>query len=82
PRMDSKLLARCRAVHQQVTGKDAHVTIIHAGLECGIIGEPYPDMEMISFGPTMHGVHSPAERLSITSTGNVYRYLTALLASL
>ncbi|MFH1532465.1 MAG: aminoacyl-histidine dipeptidase [Pseudomonadota bacterium] len=82
PNMDSELLARCKRVHEEVTGKAAQVTIIHAGLECGIIGEPYEDMEMISFGPTMHGVHSPAERLSIQSTANVYEYLKALISSM
>ena len=82
PNMDSSLLAHCKAVHEEVTGKAPEVTIIHAGLECGIIGEPYEDMEMISFGPTMHGVHSPAEKLSISSTNNVYEYLKALISSM
>ena len=82
PNMDSSLLAHCKAVHEEVTGHAPEVTIIHAGLECGIIGEPYEDMEMISFGPTMHGVHSPAERLSISSTNNVYKYLKALISSM
>ena len=82
PNMDSALLAHCKKIHEEVTGKAPAVTIIHAGLECGIIGEPYEDMEMISFGPDMHGVHSPAERLSIPSTNNVYTYLKALISSM
>jgi len=82
PDMDSALLAHCKSVHEKVTGRVPEVTIIHAGLECGIIGEPYEDMEMISFGPTMHGVHSPAERLSIQSTNNVYEFLKALISTM
>ena len=82
PNMESSLLAHCKKVHEEVTGKAPEVTIIHAGLECGIIGEPYEDMEMISFGPDMHGVHAPGERLSIPSTNNVYEYLKALISSM
>ncbi len=82
PNMESSLLAHCKAVHEEVTGKAPEVTIIHAGLECGIIGEPYEGMEMISFGPDMHGVHAPGERLSIPSTNNVYEYLKALISSM
>ncbi len=82
PNMESELLAQCKRVHEEVTGKTPEVTIIHAGLECGIIGEPYEDMEMISFGPDMHGVHAPGERLSIPSTNNVYQYLKALISSM
>jgi dipeptidase D len=55
---------------------------IHAGLECGIIGEKYPGMDMISIGPDMHDVHSPAERLHIGSTERVYNFLKALVLKL
>lgn len=80
PNMDSALLARAREVYQATTGKTAKVTAIHAGLECGIIGEKYPGMDMISIGPDMHGVHSPDERLSIPSTERFYEFLKTLLA--
>jgi dipeptidase D len=81
PDMKSKLLTHCVTVHEQLLGKKPEINAIHAGLECGIIGEPYGDMEMISMGPTMHDVHSPDERLSISSTNNVYKYLKAVLAA-
>lgn len=56
-----------------------HVVAIHAGLECGIIGAPYPEMEMVSFGPTIKGAHSPDERASISSTQKFWSYLLDIL---
>jgi dipeptidase D len=56
--------------------------VSHAGLECAIIGDRYPDMQMISFGPTIENAHSPQERLHIPSVEKVWRLLTALLASM
>jgi len=82
PNMDSELLARAREVYEASTGKTAKVTAIHAGLECGIIGEKYAGMDMISIGPDMHGVHSPDERLSIPSTERFYGFLKALVAKI
>ena len=79
PNMASELLAFARNVYEQTTGKTADVTAIHAGLECGIIGEKYPGMDMISIGPDMFDVHSPDERLSISSTARFYPFLKALL---
>jgi len=82
PRLDSDLLAVARESYKETTGEEANVTAIHAGLECGIIGQAYPEMEMISVGPNMYDVHSPKERLSISSTARFYKYLRALLAAL
>ena len=62
-------------LHQQVKS-------IHAGLECGIISEKYPNMEMISFGPNILGAHSPEERLQISSTQKFWKFLTTLLKEL
>ncbi len=81
PDMDSPLLKRCRAVYEQTFGTDPTVEIIHAGLECAIIGSKYPGMDMISFGPTMENPHSPNERLYIPSIEKVWRFVVALLAS-
>ena len=53
--------------------------VIHAGLECGIIGEKYPGMDMISFGPDILGAHSPDERVNIQSVKNVWEYLLDVL---
>jgi len=82
PNMESKLLATFQQVHKKVTGKEAEVMAIHAGLECGILGERFPGMDMISFGPDMNGVHAPGERLNVPSTRRFYELLKALLADL
>jgi dipeptidase D len=82
PNPDSPLLAIVRRVHREVTGRDPEVGAIHAGLECGIIGEKYPGMDMISFGPQIEFPHSPDERVKIDSVAPFYRLLTATLASL
>ena len=82
PNLESKLLAKAKESYREVTGEDAEITAIHAGLECGIIGEKYPGMEMVSFGPNMYDVHSPDERLSVSSTARFYEYLKAFIASL
>ena len=55
---------------------------VHAGLECGIIGERFPGMDMISFGPDVQAVHSPDERILIDSVEKFWRYLLALLKAL
>lgn len=82
PNMSSRLLAVCREVWKRTTGKDAIVTAVHAGLECGVIGERIPGMDMISFGPDIHGAHSPDENVSISSTRRFYDFLKALLREL
>ena len=55
--------------------------VIHAGLECGLIGDKVPGMEMISIGPNLSYPHSPDEKLNVPSVGRVYAFLTALIAS-
>ena len=82
PDLGSKLLATFKSVHKEVTGAEPQVMAIHAGLECGILGERFPGMDMISFGPDLKGVHAPGERLSIPSTGRFFRLLKALLEAL
>lgn len=79
PNRESALLATCRRVYREETGTDAEVGAFHAGLECGVIGDKIPGMEMISFGPDLKEVHTPAERLSIPSTERVYRLLVQVL---
>jgi dipeptidase D len=81
PDMQSPLLKRCKEVYQQLAGRDAGVESIHAGLECAIIGDKYPGMDMISFGPTLKDAHSPNEKLFIPSVGRVWDFLVALLKS-
>ncbi len=82
PDLDSKVLARARRVHLAAMGKAAEVKAIHAGLECGIIGEKCGGMDMLSFGPQIESPHSPSERVHIGSVEKFYAFLKALLADL
>jgi len=81
PNLDSPLLARFRKIYKELFGKEAHVESIHAGLECGIIGDKYPGMDMISFGPTLKNPHSPVEKIHIGSIGQVWDLLVEVLKS-
>jgi dipeptidase D len=79
PDLDSKILAITRRAYQELFDEAPEVTAIHAGLECGLIGERVPGMDMVSFGPTILGAHSPDERVSIASVQKVYRLLGQVL---
>ncbi|MFB9052620.1 aminoacyl-histidine dipeptidase [Formosa undariae] len=79
PNMDSSILKVLDATYQKMYGEKAHVAACHAGLECGIIGTNYPDMEMISFGPTIKGAHSPDERASISSVQKYWKFVLEIL---
>ena len=81
PDPQAGLLKHFLAVHKEVTGQEANVKVIHAGLECGIIGAKYEGMEMVSFGPNIRGAHSPTERMEIDSVSDFWNLLVALLAS-
>jgi len=82
PDMGSALLKQSQESYQQLFGKAPVIQVIHAGLECAIIGDRFPGMQMISFGPTIENPHSPTERLNIPSVEKVWRFLVALLAAL
>ena len=75
PDPDSPILALMQTVYKEVTGRDAHVASIHAGLECGIIHAIIPTLDTISIGPTVQNVHSPDERLEIASVKPFYDFL-------
>jgi dipeptidase D len=79
PNMASPILATAQATYKSLYKKDPAVKAVHAGLECGIIGEKYPGMDMVSFGPTMEGVHSPDERLHIDTVQRFWDFLLAVL---
>ncbi|MBW2592547.1 MAG: aminoacyl-histidine dipeptidase [Deltaproteobacteria bacterium] len=79
PNLDSPLLGRCLETYQGLFGQKPKVESIHAGLECGIIGGKYGNMDMISLGPTMKNPHSPEERLHLPSVEKVWTFLVALL---
>ncbi len=80
PEPGSAVVALVDGVHRELFGKPMVVKAIHAGLECGLIGEKYPGMEMASIGPSMWDVHTPDEHVSIPSVAAFWRLLTAVLA--
>jgi len=80
PNPDSPLLALCQTVFRREFGAESSVKVIHAGLECGIIGAKYPDMDMVSFGPTIRGAHAPGESVEISSVERCWHLLKAILA--
>ena len=82
PNMQSPILQTMKRVYAQRFGQEPKVMIIHAGLECGILGTHYPDMDMISFGPTIRHPHSPDEKVNIASVGKFWEYLLATLAEI
>lgn len=79
PNVDSHLLKVAQDTYRRLEGKEAKVRAIHAGLECGLFLKKYPHLDMISVGPTMTGVHSPNERLSISSTATCWKWIKAIL---
>ena len=79
PAMDSELLHRCKSAFRKLYDQDPVIQVIHAGLECAIIGGIYPEMDMISVGPTLRNAHSPDERLHIPSITKVWDFLVELL---
>ena len=79
PNVKSEILKVACDTYKELFGADAKIKAIHAGLECGLFLEKAPGLDMISFGPTMRGVHSPDERLHIASTERWWRHLVALL---
>ncbi|MGM0521643.1 MAG: aminoacyl-histidine dipeptidase [Pseudomonadota bacterium] len=81
PNPKGELLAAFKEQHQALLDRDAGVKVIHAGLECGIIGSKYPHLDMISFGPSIRGAHSPDERVELVSVTEFWQMLTALLAA-
>lgn len=82
PNLQSPLLKTLREVYQKTFQKEPEVGAVHAGLECGIIGEKFPGMDMISFGPTIEHPHSPEERVHTGSVEKFWKFLTTVLAEL
>ncbi|MGM0596738.1 MAG: aminoacyl-histidine dipeptidase [Myxococcota bacterium] len=79
PDMDSPLLEAVTTVFKETFNKDPEIKAIHAGLETGVIGEKYPGIKMISFGPEIHGAHSPDEKVSIKATEKFWALLSGTL---
>lgn len=80
PLPGSEIVKVMQGIYEEKFGEKPDVVACHAGLECGIIGAHYPKMEMVSFGPTIRGAHSPDERASITSTQKFWSFLKEILA--
>ena len=82
PNPKSELLDIAVRTYKELFGRDPKVKAIHAGLECGLFLTSYPDLDMISIGPTLRGVHSPSERLELATVPMVFDHLLAILKSI
>jgi dipeptidase D len=82
PNMDSPLLAKSLEIYEGMFNKEPVVEVIHAGLECGIIGDKNPGMDMISIGPTLKNPHSPDEKIHVGTIGMVWDFVAELLKQL
>ena len=80
--MNSEILKVLVDLYEKRHGEKPRVVACHAGLECGIIGKNYPHMDMISFGPTIHGAHSPDERASISSARKYWDFVLDILKNI
>ena len=82
PVTDSRLVDLCLSVYQRLFGKRPVLEVIHGGLECGVLKEKYPHLEIVSLGPTIENPHSPDERVNLDSIAKSWTFLRALLAEL
>lgn len=82
PNPKSEILDVLTDLYQKQNGTQPHVVACHAGLECGILGTNYPNMDMISFGPTIKGAHSPDERASISSAQKYWKFVLEILKNI
>jgi dipeptidase D len=82
PDLDSPLLAAARATHTRLFRADPRLTVVHGGLECAVLGQRLPGVEMVSIGPEIVGPHAPGEKVRVSSTQRFYRLLGALLDDL
>ncbi|MFM6924093.1 MAG: aminoacyl-histidine dipeptidase [Ferruginibacter sp.] len=79
PKPEAPIVRLMSELYKEMFGAEAHVNAVHAGLECGILGTNYPDMQMISFGPNIRGAHSPDEKVQISSVQKYWPYLLETL---
>ena len=82
PNVNSEILDVVANLYKELHGEKANVAACHAGLECGILGQNYPEMDMVSFGPTILGAHSPDERACISSTQKFWKFLVEILKNI
>jgi dipeptidase D len=82
PNVNSEILDTLVGIYEKQNNEKPKVVACHAGLECGILGTNYPEMDMISFGPTIHGAHSPDERASISSAQKYWKFVLEILSNI
>ena len=82
PNVNSEILDVLTSIYEKQNRDKPKVVACHAGLECGILGTNYPNMDMISFGPTIHGAHSPDERASIKSSQKFWKFVLEILENI
>jgi len=82
PNVQSPILEVLKAIYEKQNGSEPQVVACHAGLECGLLATYYPDMDMISFGPTIKGAHSPDERASIPSVQKFWNFVIEILKNI
>lgn len=80
PNPSSQIVPLTKAIYDEVLGHESEIKVIHAGLECGLINKIYPNMDLVSIGPTIHNAHSPDEKVHIPAVENYWKLLTKLLA--
>ena len=81
-RKESHLRNTALKLYNDLFGKNMDVTVMHAGLECGVIAVNYPDLDIISIGPNIYDVHTPKEKMDINSVERTYLYILELLKTL
>ncbi|MCX8531622.1 aminoacyl-histidine dipeptidase [Chryseobacterium luquanense] len=82
PKPGSEIVQMMEKIYTEKFAEKPHVVACHAGLECGIIGANYPEMEMVSYGPTIRGAHSPDEKANISSTQKFWAFTKDILANI
>jgi dipeptidase D len=82
PNIDSAILKVLDDLYETLHGEKAKIAACHAGLECGILGQNYPKIDMVSFGPTILGAHSPDERANISSTQKFWKFVLEILKNI
>ena len=82
PNVNSEIVNLVANLYENLHGEKANVAACHAGLECGILGQNYPNIDMVSFGPNIKGAHSPDERAQISSTLKFWKFLKEILKNI
>ena len=82
PNMSSEILSKLVKVYKDLNSTEPNVAACHAGLECGILGERYPGLDMISFGPTIKNPHSPDEKVNIATVKKFWEFFQAVLGAI